>query len=46
MPKRKAPKRKVKEVVVPDGDVGKDLTKQERASKLQSFIEQFNEEGV
>lgn len=46
MPKKKAPKRKVKEVVVPEGDEGKDLTKEERAAKLESFIEQFDHEGI
>lgn len=45
MPSRKAPKRKVKEVVVPKGTEGEQLSVAERKAKLESFIEQFDLEG-
>lgn len=45
MPRRKAPKRKIKEVVVPDGDQGQQLSAADRKAKLDSFLEQYDLQG-
>lgn len=45
MPRRKTAKRKVKEVVVPEGDEGSGLSKADRKAKLDSFLEQFKQDG-
>lgn len=45
MPRKKVPKRKVKEVTLPDGDEGCDLPVEAKKFKLESFIEQFDYEG-
>ncbi|KAF6024030.1 hypothetical protein EB796_017658 [Bugula neritina] len=44
MPKRKAPKKKVRHVYVPEGDEGKHLSAADKAAKLESFVQQFDME--
>jgi len=46
MPKRKAPKKKVRHVYVPEGDEGKHLSAADKAAKLESFVQQFDMEGM
>lgn len=45
MPRRKAPKRKIKEVIVPEGDQGQQLSAEDRKAKLESFLEQYDLQG-
>lgn len=45
MPKRRVGKRKVKEVIVPEGDEGKQLTQRQRTAKLKALKEQINQES-
>ncbi|XP_067928237.1 uncharacterized protein [Watersipora subatra] len=44
MPKRMVGERKVKEVIMPEGDEGKQLTQRQRAAKLKALKEQINQE--